>query len=544
MFDGVLKSLRADDIPVQIVEYKSERNGFSIGYPDNWTTSEPMSWAFGIAIPKRVEGRENFYEAMGSVRVDSVDSKFDLERVAVNEKNNFATEQGYHLEEEKPVELNGLAARRQVNTWLYDKVKVRTLRYIVLGRHRQFVIEFTSPVAPFGVYLKTFEQIAASFKLLPVPNDGESYYLHRVHASLHFPANWEVREDDKSDRASILLNREKLNKKGLPEVLVSVDIWQEKSAPEMTLQAFTKSTLDELIKEQKDTKVVDKSGLKIDGHEAVETHLTADTPLGAKGLVCYTVLAHGMCYFIIGSGLNADFQKHAKTVDEIVRSIQFDEPLPEPPVFTDEPVKKSDDWNLFEETYTAIRDYLAEGEIMIPSDLMRQAELGDHFETINLDRPDSHSAFGNPDSHWFHSVKGRDEPDKYYGSYGRRDGGGRKLMVPRLNCDFSIAIMNCAHAGYEKKVTATATKEQALELAKNIELLISADAKQHEAASNALLKSGMTAVNLLIDALKDTKEPEIQLRIRGLLQKIHLRAAVDKFRLDHPTKDDKASPKK
>ena len=47
--------------------------------------------------------------------------------------------------------------------------------------------------------------------------------------------------------------------------------------------------------------------------------------------------------------------------------------------------------------------------IDVPPDILAKAELGDHFETINLDRPDTHSAFGNPDAHMFHSVKGSDD---------------------------------------------------------------------------------------------------------------------------------------
>ena len=47
--------------------------------------------------------------------------------------------------------------------------------------------------------------------------------------------------------------------------------------------------------------------------------------------------------------------------------------------------------------------------IEVPPDILKQAELGDHFETINMDRPDTHSAFGTPDAHMFHSVKGSDD---------------------------------------------------------------------------------------------------------------------------------------
>jgi hypothetical protein len=111
-------------------------------------------------------------------------------------------------------------------------------------------------------------------------------------------------------------------------------------------------------------------------------------------------------------------------------------------------------------------------DIEVPPDILAKAELGDHFETINPDRPDTHSAFGNPDAHSFHSVKGDDAPEggggtggmsmddvvgvggaatkgtgggfgggdgtgigtgkgSGTGSFGTRGGGGRKLMVKR-----------------------------------------------------------------------------------------------------------------
>ncbi len=110
--------------------------------------------------------------------------------------------------------------------------------------------------------------------------------------------------------------------------------------------------------------------------------------------------------------------------------------------------------------------------IEVPKNILAQAEIGDHFETINMDRPDTHSAFGTPDSHMFHSVKGSDDAaggggtggatledmigagaarspgsgggwgggkgtgvgndsGSGRGSFGSRNGGGRKLMVKR-----------------------------------------------------------------------------------------------------------------
>ncbi len=110
--------------------------------------------------------------------------------------------------------------------------------------------------------------------------------------------------------------------------------------------------------------------------------------------------------------------------------------------------------------------------IVVPPDILAKAELGDHFETINLDRPDTHSAFGNEDAKMFHSVSGNDDKPggggtggmsmedvvgvggagsagtgggwgggngtgigvqsgAGKGSFGNRSGGGRKLMVKR-----------------------------------------------------------------------------------------------------------------
>ena len=114
-----------------------------------------------------------------------------------------------------------------------------------------------------------------------------------------------------------------------------------------------------------------------------------------------------------------------------------------------------------------------QSNIVVPPDILAKAEIGDHFETINPDRPDTQSAFGNPDARMFHSVEGNDEPEggggsggnslmdsligvggsaspgtgggwgggngtgtgvgtgSGHGSFGSRNGGGRKLMVMR-----------------------------------------------------------------------------------------------------------------
>ena len=111
-------------------------------------------------------------------------------------------------------------------------------------------------------------------------------------------------------------------------------------------------------------------------------------------------------------------------------------------------------------------------DIVVPFEILKLAELCDHFETINPDRPDTQSAFGNPDALMFHSVAGNDEPaggggaggtelgdligiggaaimgsgsgwgggsgtgigignGAGCGSFGQRTGGGRKLMVKK-----------------------------------------------------------------------------------------------------------------
>ena len=39
--------------------------------------------------------------------------------------------------------------------------------------------------------------------------------------------------------------------------------------------------------------------------------------------------------------------------------------------------------------------------VVVPKDILEKAELGDRFETVNPDRPETRSAFGNPDAHFF-----------------------------------------------------------------------------------------------------------------------------------------------
>jgi hypothetical protein len=111
-------------------------------------------------------------------------------------------------------------------------------------------------------------------------------------------------------------------------------------------------------------------------------------------------------------------------------------------------------------------------DIVVPPDIIAKAEMSDHFETINPDLPDTHSALGNPEAKMFHSVEGNTEPaggggmngvglddvvgiggaaskgtgggwgggdgtgigvgtGAGRGSFGQRGGGGRKLLVKR-----------------------------------------------------------------------------------------------------------------
>ena len=124
------------------------------------------------------------------------------------------------------------------------------------------------------------------------------------------------------------------------------------------------------------------------------------------------------------------------------------------------------------ETPPTDKDSKEASDIVVPPDILAKAELGDHCETITPDRPDTHSAFGNPDARMFHSVSGNDSPEGGVGtggmgmedvigvggaaskgtgggwgggdgtgigvgkgagtgSFGQRGGGGRKLMVKR-----------------------------------------------------------------------------------------------------------------
>jgi hypothetical protein len=71
--------------------------------------------------------------------------------------------------------------------------------------------------------------------------------------------------------------------------------------------------------------------------------------------------------------------------------------------------------------------------IIVPRDVLERAELGDHFDTINPDRPDVKGAFGNPDAHMFQSVTG--EATKGSGG-GWGDGSGTEKKSKELKYDW------------------------------------------------------------------------------------------------------------
>jgi hypothetical protein len=159
--------------------------------------------------------------------------------------------------------------------------------------------------------------------------------------------------------------------------------------------------------------------------------------------------------------------------DDVV--ITITELSPRPTVTTEEPKKKEDEKSALatkHETPPTDPTSKEMNDVIVPPEILARAELGDHFETINPDRPDTQSAFGNPDAQMFHSIKGSDEPEggggnegmtlddvvgvggasspgsgggwgggsgtgigvgtgAGKGSFGNRNGGGRRLMVKR-----------------------------------------------------------------------------------------------------------------
>jgi hypothetical protein len=49
-------------------------------------------------------------------------------------------------------------------------------------------------------------------------------------------------------------------------------------------------------------------------------------------------------------------------------------------------------------------------DIVVPPDVLSHVDLSDHFETINPELPDAHSALGNMDSHYFEATHGNPDP--------------------------------------------------------------------------------------------------------------------------------------
>ncbi|MBI3828704.1 MAG: zf-HC2 domain-containing protein [Planctomycetes bacterium] len=152
-------------------------------------------------------------------------------------------------------------------------------------------------------------------------------------------------------------------------------------------------------------------------------------------------------------------------------------------------------------------------KVVVPPEVLAEAQLSDHFETINPDRPDTQSAFGNPDAEMFHSATGNDGPaggggpgsgegamlsDEMiglggagaagtgggwgggngngvgigtgagHGSFGQRTGGGRKLLVMK-------------HGG--SAVTESAVDKALAWLARNQEVDGHWDSKKHGGAN-------------------------------------------------------------
>ena len=172
LFDTILKSIQADEVPVKWLEQKDEHAGYLINYPDNWMEAEPQKDTLALWIPKKIPNTDYLFEAMTSIWSQSVDMNYDLERCAATQKINDQREKGYHFISEDTIKLNGVPAVRQVLTQTYERVDVKILRYVIVGRHREYIIDSTAPLADFDRHLETFEKISSGFQLLPVPAQG------------------------------------------------------------------------------------------------------------------------------------------------------------------------------------------------------------------------------------------------------------------------------------------------------------------------------------------------------------------------------------
>src|SRR5579862_5265976 len=192
--------------------------------------------------------------------------------------------------------------------------------------------------------------------------------------------------------------------------------------------------------------------------------LTSQTPWWIVSIMFHGLIILLAYMFSIAYNLDTGNEEPLVTVTQLQRPI--DDLKKEPP--------KKNESVLAGKTDTHPTDPTSkeQSDIEVPPDILAKAELGDHFETINPDRPDTHSAFGNPDAHMFHSVTGSDDAaggggnngatledmigaggarspgdgggwggghgtgigndtGPGHGSFGNRNGGGRRLMVKR-----------------------------------------------------------------------------------------------------------------
>jgi hypothetical protein len=201
------------------------------------------------------------------------------------------------------------------------------------------------------------------------------------------------------------------------------------------------------------------------------------------------------------------------------------------------------EWDKFLKMYETIRECLRPDEVVVCPDILAKAILGDHFETVNPDRPDTQTAYGNPDSRIFHSVSGDAGPaTSWTATYGRPDGGGRVLMVPKWNADLSVALMDCALHGLRDKTPAL-TETQAGVLTKAIADLGAEDYEARAAAAKAILRVGAGSIPKLEEALAATRDAEVAERIKVLLPKLALFETLSRCRAARAAELEKAPRK-
>ena len=148
--------------------FASNENGFSITYPDDWKkwTGSPGA---NLLLNPPDQTDVNAYRDNVIVRVEYLDEALTLDEYAkVKAAKGAAVMPDYKELEKGAATIGGQPAKRLVYSYSHGDTPVTAIAYFLLSGQRGYMVLCSASVDRFAQRKAQFEEIAGTFKLIPV----------------------------------------------------------------------------------------------------------------------------------------------------------------------------------------------------------------------------------------------------------------------------------------------------------------------------------------------------------------------------------------